>query len=81
MPTFRAASIVVGIGEVLWDRFPHGDLLGGAPANFAFSAALVLGLLRGDSLRRIADTANRIGAYVASQPGAMARLPEALLKP
>jgi fructokinase len=30
--------LVVGIGEVLWDRFPHADLLGGAPANFAFHA-------------------------------------------
>jgi fructokinase len=29
---------VVGLGEVLWDRFPAGDLLGGAPANFAFHA-------------------------------------------
>jgi fructokinase len=29
---------VAGIGEVLWDRFPDGDRLGGAPANFAFHA-------------------------------------------
>jgi fructokinase len=27
---------VAGIGEILWDRFPDGDRLGGAPANFAF---------------------------------------------
>jgi fructokinase len=32
--TFRVA----GIGELLWDRFPDGDRLGGAPANFAFHA-------------------------------------------
>lgn len=31
--------IAVGIGELLWDRFPEGDRLGGAPANFAFHAA------------------------------------------
>ncbi|MFO0885818.1 MAG: carbohydrate kinase [Pirellulales bacterium] len=30
--------LVVGIGEILWDRFPDGDRLGGAPANFAFQA-------------------------------------------
>jgi fructokinase len=30
---------VAGIGEILWDRFPDGDRLGGAPANFAFHAA------------------------------------------
>jgi fructokinase len=28
--------VVVGLGEVLWDIFPSGKLLGGAPANFAY---------------------------------------------
>lgn len=28
--------IVVGIGEILWDVFPQGKALGGAPANFAY---------------------------------------------
>jgi fructokinase len=27
---------VVGIGELLWDLFPEGKKLGGAPANFAY---------------------------------------------
>lgn len=27
---------VVGLGEVLWDIFPQGKQLGGAPANFAY---------------------------------------------
>ena len=27
---------VVGLGEILWDLFPEGKLLGGAPANFAY---------------------------------------------
>ena len=30
---------VVGIGEILWDVFPDGPRFGGAPANFACSAA------------------------------------------
>ncbi len=30
---------VVGLGEVLWDVFPAGHRLGGAPANFAYHAA------------------------------------------
>jgi fructokinase len=30
---------VAGLGEILWDHFPDGDRLGGAPANFAFHAA------------------------------------------
>ena len=31
--------VIVGIGEVLWDIFPEGAKFGGAPANFACSAA------------------------------------------
>ena len=29
-------NVIVGIGEILWDMFPHGKVLGGAPANFAY---------------------------------------------
>ena len=29
-------SFIVGIGEALWDVFPDGKKLGGAPANFAY---------------------------------------------
>ncbi len=29
---------VVGLGEILWDKFPTGKRLGGAPANFAYHA-------------------------------------------
>lgn len=32
---------IAGVGEILWDRFPDGDKFGGAPANFAGSAAQV----------------------------------------
>lgn len=31
--------IVAGIGEVLWDQLPQGDVLGGAPANVAYHAS------------------------------------------
>ncbi len=30
--------IVAGIGEVLWDQLPQGNVLGGAPANVAYHA-------------------------------------------
>lgn len=30
---------IVGLGEILWDLFPDGPRFGGAPANFACSAA------------------------------------------
>jgi len=33
--------IVVGLGELLWDLFPSGKQLGGAPANFAYTTALL----------------------------------------
>lgn len=39
-------------------------------AGDAFTAALVYGYLRGTSLAQINDTANRVGAWVASQSGA-----------
>ena len=33
--------VVVGLGELLWDLFPAGKQLGGAPANFAYITALL----------------------------------------
>lgn len=33
--------IVVGLGEILWDRLPGGKQLGGAPANFAYHAFML----------------------------------------
>jgi fructokinase len=44
--------LVVGLGELLWDLFPRGKQLGGAPANFAYITALL-----GDS----AVVASRVG--------------------
>lgn len=32
-------SIIVGLGEALWDCLPEGRKIGGAPANFAFHAS------------------------------------------
>lgn len=34
-------NTIVGLGELLWDRLPTGPQLGGAPANFAYYAALL----------------------------------------
>lgn len=34
----RKRFVIVGLGEILWDVFPDGRKLGGAPANFAFYA-------------------------------------------
>lgn len=35
--------VIVGLGEILWDVFPDGPRFGGAPANFACSAAELAG--------------------------------------
>ena len=40
-------------------------------AGDAFTAALIHGYLRNRTLRRIGEDANRVGAWVASQPGGM----------
>ena len=32
---------IVGLGELLWDQFPTGRQLGGAPANFAYCSHLL----------------------------------------
>src|SRR5258708_40292502 len=33
--------ITIGLGELLWDLFPEGKQLGGAPANFAYMTSLL----------------------------------------
>lgn len=38
-PSRTDHAVTVGIGEVLWDVYPDGTHLGGAPANFASHAA------------------------------------------
>jgi fructokinase len=38
MSTSERRFIMVGLGEILWDRLPEGKQLGGAPANFAYHA-------------------------------------------
>lgn len=40
------ARVIVGLGETLWDIFPDGARLGGAPLNFACSVA---GLAKADA--------------------------------
>ena len=47
-------------------------------AGDAFTAAVVMGLLRSLELETINEHANRVASYVCSQPGAMPKLPEEL---
>lgn len=47
-------------------------------AGDAFAAALLVGLLRGLALREACEHANRVAAFVCSQPGATPVIPDAL---
>ena len=40
-PGFVKNYTIVGLGELLWDVFPQGKQLGGAPANFAYITSLL----------------------------------------
>jgi fructokinase len=52
--------LTIGLGELLWDMFPEGKQLGGAPANFAYMTSLlgdegiVLSRVGSDALGRAA---------------------------
>jgi len=52
--------VVVGIGELLWDVFPDGKRLGGAPVNFAFYC----GQLGADAYPVSCIGADRLGAEI-----------------
>lgn len=45
-------QLVVGLGELIWDMFPEGRRLGGAPSNFAYISRL---------LGNVAAVASRVG--------------------
>src|SRR5689334_18576978 len=45
MPLSSDQAVVIW-GEVLWDRFPDGDRLGGAPSNVAWHLGLAGGWAR-----------------------------------
>lgn len=60
--------IIVGLGELLWDLFPDGQRLGGAPANFAYHAFLLGN--RGIIASRVGnDALGREALQVVNQSG------------
>ena len=58
------------------DHTQRADTVG---AGDAFTAALAIGLLRGQSLKSISDRANLLAAYVCTRPGATPVIPADLL--
>jgi fructokinase len=63
--------------EVGGEPVSGGDAVG---AGDAFTAVLAIESMRGSQLATIASRANRYAAYVASQPGAMPKVPAELRK-
>ena len=72
------APVVVGLGEVLWDVFPEGKKLGGAPLNFshhcaqlgarAFPVSAVGADADGEEIRRILASKNLPDSFVQTDP-------------
>lgn len=69
----KNTNYVIGIGELLWDCFPTGRRMGGAPANFAYHASqfgyntLVVSAVGNDKLGKnllIELKAHKLNAYI-----------------
>ncbi|MEX2168584.1 MAG: carbohydrate kinase [Pirellulales bacterium] len=65
------------VGETF--RFPPADRADTVGAGDACGAGLVVGFLLGWPMQHTVNLANRLGAYLASQPGATPTLPRELL--
>ena len=77
----RGASGSILVARDEWDDHPGypvkvADAIG---AGDAYTAALTHYMLHGASLTRLNEAGNRWGSWLASQSGAMPRLPEAVL--
>jgi fructokinase len=73
----RAArgALLVAPGRVVDHPGVRVPVVDGVGAGDAFTAAMADALLKGRTLTEVAEFANRVGAYVASQPGATPPLP------
>jgi fructokinase len=65
-------------GRSIHPGIPAVNIVDTVGAGDAFTASLVLGLLRKKPLDAINEAANRLAAYVCTQHGAMPEVPEAL---
>lgn len=67
--------VIVGLGEILWDVFPSGKRLGGAPVNFAFHCSQLGGVPypvssigrdeSGDEIEALLDSLGIDSSYIA----------------
>jgi len=73
-----AGSLLVTPGEVCESAAPATTVCDTVGAGDAFTAALLVGLLKGRSLTEVSERANAVAAYVCSQPGATPPIPASL---
>lgn len=71
----NGAALFGRTGSVERPAAPPGEVVSTVGAGDAFTAAVVMGLLRGEAPGAICEKANRLAAYVCSQAGAMPEIP------
>jgi fructokinase len=71
----KAGSVLYTPGRVSIHPGFQVQVVDSVGAGDAFTAALAMGMLRGDELDRINEDANRVASYVCTQPGATPPLP------
>ncbi len=74
----RGSLLASREGRSVHPGIPAVNIVDTVGAGDAFTAALVLGLLQQKPLDAINEAANRLAAYVCTQPGAMPDLPDSL---
>ena len=75
----QGAKVFTAKGEILSITPDHAtEIVDTVGAGDSFSAAVVIGLLRGDTLEAICEQANRLASYVCTQAGAMPLVPDEL---
>ncbi len=73
------AALVVGRGSVCEVAAQPTEVIDTVGAGDAFLAALTIGLLRGQEIGQLSESACRIAEFVCSQSGATPALPHSLL--
>jgi fructokinase len=74
----RGSSVYTPDGKTEHPGFPPERIVDTVGAGDSYTASMVMGLLRGESLGTICENANRLASYVCSQKGAMPPIPDAL---